>query len=193
MPHKVQDPAEVQLDGHTGWNIWLPRNGLLGPGTRLTLLMARGRGRTLSSPICGFESSKDSMPSRGRPNPSACCESPNPKPLSPRWQRRTMPTPELPSGTKCIALPPLSTVTSVVNWRMEGLESPEMPRREADGETAMHTRSPDHQHTMLSGPWSQHRGPEQRTLVPGLPPPAVVARVLRFLLVRDVVGVSSQG
>ena len=104
-----------------------------------------------------------------------------------------MPTPELPSGTKRVALLPLATVTSVVNWRMEGLESPEMPKREADGETAMHTRAPDHQHTMLSGPWSQHRGPGQRTLVPGLPPPAVVARVLGLLLVRDVVGVSSQG
>lgn len=42
MPYKVQKPAEVQLSGHTGWNVWLPRNGLLGPGTRLTLLMANG-------------------------------------------------------------------------------------------------------------------------------------------------------
>lgn len=65
---------------------------------------------------------------------------------------------------KCTTPPPPPTVTSAVNWRMEALESLEMPKREADGETAVHTRAPGYRHIALSNPWPPARGaPRQRT------------------------------
>ena len=44
MPHKVEGPTELWqlLGGCHSWNTQLLRTGLLGPGTRLTLVMANG-------------------------------------------------------------------------------------------------------------------------------------------------------
>ena len=67
MPHKVEGPTELWqlLGGHHSWNTQLLMTGLLVPGTRLTLMMAKGG--TLVYNICGFGSSRGPHSPGGRP------------------------------------------------------------------------------------------------------------------------------